>query len=74
MCLLLTKVCRLSLESKCPATAEFKYLLVKVSDFMACFESGIKVEMPEKSEKLFRAISALDGTNGGTSVSYSPIY
>ncbi|KAL0693628.1 hypothetical protein Bca4012_060808 [Brassica carinata] len=57
-----------ALESKCPATAEFKYLFVKVADFMACFESGIKVEMPEKSEKLFRAISALDGTNGGTSV------
>ncbi|KAG2241868.1 hypothetical protein Bca52824_096288 [Brassica carinata] len=57
-----------ALESKCPATAEFKNLFVKVADYMACFESGIKVELPEKSEKLFRAISALDGTNGGTSV------
>ncbi|KAJ0234687.1 hypothetical protein HA466_0271590 [Hirschfeldia incana] len=57
-----------ALESKCPATAEFENLFVRVADYMACFESGIKVEMPKRSEKLFRAISALDGTNGGTSV------
>ncbi|CDY52821.1 BnaCnng23550D [Brassica napus] len=57
-----------ALESKCPATAEFKDLFVKVADYMACFKSGIKVEMQEKSVKLFRAISVLDGTNGETSV------
>ncbi|KAG5414779.1 hypothetical protein IGI04_002346 [Brassica rapa subsp. trilocularis] len=57
-----------ALESKCPATAEFKDLFVKVADYMACFKSGIKIEMQEKSVKLFRAISVLDGTNGETSV------
>lgn len=63
------------LESKCPATAEFKDLFDKVADYMACFKSAspvskdIKFEMSEKSEKLFRAMSVLDGTKGGTSVS-----
>ncbi|CAN8277404.1 unnamed protein product [Cochlearia groenlandica] len=64
-----------SLESKCPATEEFKDFFIKVEDFMACFKSAspgsedsIKGEMSIKSEKLFKAMSLLDGGKSGTSV------
>lgn len=64
-----------SLESKCPATTEFKDFFVKLEDYMACFKSASseskqnQVDMSGKSQKLFRAMSLLDGTKGGTSVS-----
>lgn len=65
------------LESKCPATAEFMNFFAILEDYMACFKSAsaeskdFHVEMSGKSKKLFRAVSLLDGTKGGTSVSFN---
>lgn len=65
------------LEGKCPGTTEFKDFFVKLKDYMACFNStspgtkDIKFELSVKSEKLFRAMSAFNGTKGGTSVSFN---
>lgn len=64
-----------SLEIKCPATTEFKDFFVKLEEYMVSFKSAsseskeIQVDMSGKSAKLFRAMSLLDGTKGGTSVS-----
>ncbi|CAH2052937.1 unnamed protein product [Thlaspi arvense] len=61
-----------SLEVRCPATTEFKNFFAKVEDYMTCFKSGsidiIKVDISDKSEELFRAMSLLDGGKTGTSV------
>ncbi|CAA7035143.1 unnamed protein product [Microthlaspi erraticum] len=64
------------LEAKCPGTAEFKDFFAKVEDYMTTFKSGskdIKVEMSDKSEKLFRAMSLLDGGKAGTVESWRMI-
>ncbi|XP_010443993.1 PREDICTED: uncharacterized protein LOC104762287 [Camelina sativa] len=59
------------LEGMCPKTAEFKNLFATLKDYMASFGSGsskdIKMELSEKSEKLFRAMSVFDTSKGGTS-------
>ncbi|CAD5335560.1 unnamed protein product [Arabidopsis thaliana] len=58
-----------SLESKCPATPEFKDFFVKLEDYMACFKlvsPESKFEMAVKSDKLFTAMISLDGTKGGS--------
>lgn len=65
------------LEGKCPKTAEFKDFFAKLKDYMSSFNSttspgsskDIQVELSEKSEKLFRAMSAFHTSKGGTSVS-----
>ncbi|CAH2052936.1 unnamed protein product [Thlaspi arvense] len=61
-----------SLEVRCPATTEFKNFFAKVEEYMTCFKSGsrdnIKVDISDKSEGLFRAMSLLDGGKTGTSV------
>lgn len=63
------------LEGKCPKSAEFKDFFANLKDYMACFDStsskDIQVEMSRKSEKLFRAMSLLDGTKGGIAVSFT---
>ncbi|KAG7535103.1 hypothetical protein ISN45_Aa08g025760 [Arabidopsis thaliana x Arabidopsis arenosa] len=61
------------LEGMCPKTAEFKDLFETLKDYMASFNSaspGSKdnlFEMSVKSEKLFKAMSAFNSSNGGTS-------
>lgn len=62
------------LEAKCPGTAEFKDFFATVEEYMTSLKSGskdIKVDLSEKSEKLFRAMSLLDGGKTGTSVSFN---
>lgn len=65
------------LEAKCPETAEFKNFFAKLQDYISyCFKAppagsyDTQVEMSDKSEQLFRALSALNGTKQGTSVSF----
>ncbi|KAG2269553.1 hypothetical protein Bca52824_064108 [Brassica carinata] len=62
------------LEAKCPETAEFKNFFAKLQDYISyCFKAppagsyDTQVEMSDKSEQLFRALSALNGTKQGTS-------